>query len=424
MMELNLTRWSVSDFIRQYNSARTRTNYISHLKYYFGTIYQPKLLELYGEDLIAQLDETSLAYLSEDRDFRIDLIDYNEQVKDYSPQTRAAKLSVVYRYFEDNGIDLPRSLKRNLIGRERDPISEEFIPSQADIKKVLDHLLLHGKTAVLILSSSGMRANELLSLRLSDLELDHDPPKISLPASITKTKQKRITFITHEARDVLMEWLNFRLEYAEHAASKGGAEFDPNDDRVFPFTYQNLLDIWTRAAEKAGYGKRDENTNRLAFRIHNLRKFFRTHGQWNNPDVAEALMGHASGLKAVYARFDQAVDILREGYLKAEKNLSVLSSTSKVIELEEKVQKKEEDIDELVKNLSVMRVRLENKIGEQEVVVEELRQTNQMLLETILSQGSRMDELEKEVQSLSEKNYAEYWDEYIARIPDIQALSR
>jgi predicted nuclease with TOPRIM domain len=135
-------------------------------------------------------------------------------------------------------------------------------------------------------------------------------------------------------------------------------------------------------------------------------------------------MGHTSGLKAIYARFDQAVDILREGYLKAETNLSIFGSSSKIIELKEKVQEKEEDIDELVKNLSVMRVRLENKIGEQEVVVEELKQTNQMLLETILSQGSRMDELEKEVQSLSEKKYAEYWDEYIERVPDIQALSR
>jgi hypothetical protein len=283
---------------------------------------------------------------------------------------------------------------------------------------------IHARTLTIVLSSSGMRIGEALKLKISDLDLETVPTTIRLRREYTKTKKKRIVFISTEATQVLEEWLNYHPKFLEYKKLKTTHSVVEGDVRVFPFSAENYRSTWTLALQKADLLDVDKVTGRQTLHPPNLRKFFRTHGKWENPDVAEALMGHTSGLKAIYARFDQAVDILREGYLKAETNLSIFGSSSKIIELKEKVQEKEEDIDELVKNLSVMRVRLENKIGEQEVVVEELKQTNQMLLETILSQGSRMDELEKEVQSLSEKKYAEYWDEYIERVPDIQALSR
>lgn len=70
----------------------------------------------------------------------------------------------------------------------------------------------------------------------------------------------------------------------------------------------------------------------MQLRVHNLRKYFRTRGGWTNPDVPECLMGHQAGL-AVYARFDQAEQILVGGYLQAEANLSVYSRSKATIEL-------------------------------------------------------------------------------------------
>lgn len=82
--------------------------------------------------------------------------------------------------------------------------------------------------------------------------------------------------------------------------------------RVFPYTSSSFRTLWKHAVEKVGLYETDPVTNRMTIRSHNLRKFFRTYGKWKNPDVAEALMGHTSGLKAVYARFDQTEEILRE----------------------------------------------------------------------------------------------------------------
>jgi predicted nucleic acid-binding Zn-ribbon protein len=109
----------------------------------------------------------------------------------------------------------------------------------------------------------------------------------------------------------------------------------------------------------------------MTIRPHNLRKFFRTHGNWRNPDVAEALMGHTSGLTAIYARFDQAEEILREGYLEAEPNLSISQNTQTIIELREKVDTQSEDIQRLVTDLSVKNVRLEREVGELKAQVED-----------------------------------------------------
>ena len=75
-------------------------------------------------------------------------------------------------------------------------------------------------------------------------------------------------------------------------------------------------------------------------------------------------MGHTSGLKAVYARFDQAEKILREGYLEAEPNLSISQNTQTIIELREKVDEQSEGIQRLVTDLSLKNVRLQDEVNE------------------------------------------------------------
>jgi hypothetical protein len=112
--------------------------------------------------------------------------------------------------------------------------------------------------------------------------------------------------------------------------------------------------------KKAGLLKKDRG--RITLRPHNLRKFFRTHGKWKQSDIAEALMGHNAGRKAVYARYDQAEEKLAEAYLEAEPSLSIYSYSTTVVELRQKVDKQSEDIEELITNLSVKNVRLEKEV--------------------------------------------------------------
>ena len=219
MVGLNLTKCTVSDFLEQYRNIKTRYQYKCHLKQYFSYIY-PQLKNTKSTNSDSELDKYSLKYLKEKRDIRKDLVSFTNQIQKFAPKTRIHKLNAIFRYLEDNGIEVPRQLRRNLIGREKDAISEEYVPTPGDLKRVVEHLNLPDKTLVLVLSSSGMRVGECLKLRLQDIDLNHTPVKITLPAHITKTKKKRITFISEEAKQVLVDdWLPYRLEYRKRACA-------------------------------------------------------------------------------------------------------------------------------------------------------------------------------------------------------------
>ena len=312
MERLILGKCAVSEFLEQYRNINTRIQYRSFLKQYFSSIY-PELNKIQSTELVTELDHLSLQYFKEQRDIPKDLVTYTNQIQQFAPKTRTQKLNAIFRYLEDNGIDVPKQLRRNLIGQEKDAISEEYVPKADDIKRVVEHLNIADKTLVLVLASSGMRVGECLKLTIDDIDLSHTPVKITLPAHITKNKKKRVTFISEEAKQVLVDdWLPYRLEYRRRACAKGSGVFNPEEPRLFPFTYANLVENWKRGVKRAGYAKYDSRTKRLTFRLHSLRKYFRTHGQWKNPDIPEALMGHQGGLTSIYARFDQAQEYLIE----------------------------------------------------------------------------------------------------------------
>lgn len=94
--------------------------------------------------------------------------------------------------------------------------------------------------------------------------------------------------------------------------------------KVFPFSYSMGRKVWACALKKAGLDMRDRHTGRLLIRLHNLRKYFSTRGKWSDRDIPDFLQGHIGGVRAVYNRYDQAEQIVRDAYLKAVPSLSVM----------------------------------------------------------------------------------------------------
>jgi len=75
---------------------------------------------------------------------------------------------------------------------------------RADIQKIiLGCSDIRLKTFVMLLSATGMRAAEALSIRFKDLDLDSIPPKINLRAEVTKTREGRLVYLTAEVVDQL-----------------------------------------------------------------------------------------------------------------------------------------------------------------------------------------------------------------------------
>ncbi len=177
---------------------------------------------------------------------------------------------------------------------------------------------IQGKALYLTLVSSGMRIGEALQLRLSDIELERDPPIIRLRAEYTKTGNRRIAFISDEAKDAMIAWLKVREDYIRsskdrniglrklYLASSGEKQLD---DRVFPFSDFTARSIWKTALRKAGLDQRDKTTGRYLLHPQSLRKFFRTHHK-AEVDIREAIMGHEGYLTEVYRKYSE-IDLAR-----------------------------------------------------------------------------------------------------------------
>jgi integrase len=234
-------------------------------------------------------------------------------------------------YLDANNLQLKPGFLKRVNGRKKaEPISEEKIPTRKEIKQILQHLPLHIKTYALFLLSGGLRPGEPLTLELDDIVDDPPLTKIHLRACDTKTGRKRWTYLTPEATQTLNQWLENRTKFIQSVCesilspSRREAYLEKNKNKVFPFSYKTCNKVWTSALKETGLDMRDRHTGRLLIRLHNLRKYFSTRGRWSDRDIPDYLQGHIRGVRAVYNRYDQAEDVVREVYLRAVPSLTIL----------------------------------------------------------------------------------------------------
>ena len=150
-----------------------------------------------------------------------------------------------------------------------------------------------------------MRIGEALQFAREDLDLNHDPVKITLRGEYTKTGNSRIALVSGEAKEAIEEWLNVRRQYLEATSSKSHKYGKSAEDaRMFPFLSPTAYAMWSNALGKVGLLEKDVSTKRNTMHVHVLRKFFRTRlGAVIPVDVAEALMGHEGYLTEVYRKY-------------------------------------------------------------------------------------------------------------------------
>jgi len=147
--------------------------------------------------------------------------------------------------------------------------------------------------------------------------------KLNIP--VTKGDQPRFALLIKEVEDELRAWLKWRPEYIDDLKKRPVySDRDPDKEQIFPYGESTLRSMWETTLGRCDMDKRETITmrNRLVYRLHNLRKFFRTYGQWQNPDVADAQMGHQEGMSKIYARMDKAMELMVKGIRQAEPHLT------------------------------------------------------------------------------------------------------
>jgi len=360
---------NVSQFLRQYESQSTRKNYLSGLRQFFESAYPELKHELKqkkneleeeagktisyipSEIVLKFLDIYSFRYLEEDRDHRNDVLNFKESLKSKAPMTIGSRLNSIRVFLDENGINFPKRFFKNLNGKVNEAISEEKVPSNEELRRIIEYLPVQGKALALVLSSSGMRIGEVLQIKLSDVDLNREQARIKIRAEYTKTGKRRITFISPEAKLAVGEWLSYRDQYQERADGRSWEHEREDDDELFPFTSVNFYQMWHNALGKAKLLERDEKTNRVSLRPHNLRKYFRLRvGRYGRAE-AECLMGHQAGLNRIYANFDDAEERLEEVYKKSISDLSIYQRGVQVIQLDEEMKNTIRELEDQVNAL-------------------------------------------------------------------------
>ena len=93
---------------------------------------------------------------------------------------------------------LPKAIRRNKKALTKDDL-RDIILACSDVRL---------KTYVMFLAFTGMRAVEILSIRLKDINLDSNPVRVYIRGEFTKTRQDRYVFLTSKMTQQLKIWLD------------------------------------------------------------------------------------------------------------------------------------------------------------------------------------------------------------------------
>ena len=147
-----------------------------------------------------------------------------------------------------------------------------------------------------------------------------------------------------------------------------GQTKNPDDKRVFPMGYDNVIYIWRLLVKKSGLFVKDSRTKRLTLHPHCLRKFYRSY--LGDADLSEHLMGHASsGLVKIYR--NMKIEDLAEKYNRYMHNVTIFETSPDLSGLHTEMQEKDQTIKDMQNEMQEMKAeitemrleRLEKKNG-------------------------------------------------------------
>jgi integrase len=213
--------------------------------------------------------------------------------------TLKQRVVTVKNFLEYCDVDIsPRKFKLKVklpkaIMKKKEALSKEDV---IDILNICDNIRL--RTYVMLLTATGMRATEALSIRIKDLDFDSNPAKIFVRGEYTKTKVDRIVFLTEEVTRQLKSWLDYkyrtiRVCHQDKQNGKMVTEYrTPNKkdtDLVFAVyqdkktpnqrhLYHDFCKTFGKTLDRMNRGDREEGSNgrRRQITLHSFRRFVKT----------------------------------------------------------------------------------------------------------------------------------------------------
>jgi integrase len=280
------------------------------------------------------------------------------------------------------------------------------IPTMEEFHKIVEHSDVRGKALTLVLCSSGIREGAIENLIVRNLKPvrigsdGSDGPKQTRTMGILTVyegdvSEEYIAFITPEAYEALLSYLDWRREHGETINENSPLFRDKFDPLVTAYlTYDGGKPEepkrMTGAMIGANYNRlfyecsfRTSPKRRHEFTVHGFRKWFKTRCEnaGVKPIVTELLMGHSVGISDSYYRptekdlleeYQKAIDALTISNVNRLKTqVEVLSATSK-------------ETEEMVKT----------KMAEKDRELQLLRQRDELNNDAVAALSERLMELE------------------------------
>jgi integrase len=288
-------------------------------------IFDDFCLKVYGNDAENLLEDLRGDMGDALYNFLQDFINYMNE-KNLKPKTIASYFSTLRTFLRSQGIKISSDDIKDLIRLPeiiqelREPLTKEHL------KLLLDYAKPERKALYLTLLSSGMRIGESLSLKKSDFDLSSDPIKITIQGKFTKTKQTRQTYISSEAKVLLLRILAKKHDDELVFAKSDNLEASRLAEER---TFDNLRN-------RCGLTEKYPDSNRHKITIHSMRAYFHTQASIiHDEQYANALDGHQGYLMQYYRL---SPETRAELYQKLEPFLCVYGNIStKTQELEDKL---------------------------------------------------------------------------------------
>ena len=320
-----------------------------------------------------------------------------------SNNTMKQRIITVKNFLEYHDVDIsPRKFKLKIklpksIRKNKEALSKEDI---SDILNACSDIRL--KTYVMLLASTGMRAEEALSLRIKDFDLEKSKPaKFSVRGEYTKTRTDRTAFLTNEMAQQLKLWIDYKhrtrrvsyndqqntisknktiTEYRTPIKNETNLVFAVYQNKHTPKTrslYQDLVKSFAKTLDRMGKGAREDgNERRRQITLHSFRRFVKTTiSDLGYADYSEYFIGH-SGSTYWRKKDSEKAEIFR----KIEPYLTFLN----VHQLERQgadIQTKVEELEELNQSL-----RQRDKVKEDAIA---------QLSDQLVSLSARLQEIER-----------------------------
>lgn len=234
----------------------------------------------------------------------------------YRPTTIKSCLSIIKRLFTHNGISISADqLKEKVETPKTKPFQDSPLELETARRIILacDNDAL--KLTLLLMKDTLGRPSEVISLRLGDFDLSHDPPFLTIPAYSAKGDIAREAFFTYETKSVLMDYLKNRgIRKPDQFLFLTEENLDPiGDEKGFQIAVKKGLNAienaWSYMMSKPAFqelrkivqqrGKmRRYDIHMYSFRKYGFTKIADTLG----PLAAHAIAGHEEYLITYYRK--------------------------------------------------------------------------------------------------------------------------